>query len=79
MVATGQPSTVIAAVLLTVLMVSFRPFQPSGAQLAGDGGDIVNQLGFGALGGIAVVSLLMLLQMLLWGLIHVVREPKTQA
>ncbi|MCC5780636.1 O-antigen ligase family protein [Nitratireductor sp. B36] len=60
MVATGQPSTVIAAVLLTVLMVSFRPFQPSGAQLAGDGGDIVNQLGFGALGGIAVMSLLML-------------------
>ena len=60
MAATGQPSTVIAAVLLTVLVVSFRPFQPSGPQLAWDGGDIVNQLGFGALGAIAVASLLML-------------------
>ncbi|MFC5584986.1 O-antigen ligase family protein [Nitratireductor kimnyeongensis] len=60
MAATGQPSTAVAAVMFTILMISFRPFQPSGAQLTGDGGDIVNQLGFGALGGIAVASLLTL-------------------
>ncbi len=59
MVATGQPSTVIAAVLLTILMISFRPFQPSGPQLSGSGGDIVNQLGFGGLGAVALASLLM--------------------
>ncbi|WP_295809620.1 O-antigen ligase [uncultured Nitratireductor sp.] len=60
MTATGQPSTVIAAALLTVLMISFRPFQPSGPELTGSGGDIVNQLGFGVLGAIAVTSLLTL-------------------
>ncbi|WP_052017429.1 O-antigen ligase family protein [Nitratireductor aquibiodomus] len=60
MAATGQPSTAIAAALFTVLMISFRPFQPAGPQVTGSGGDIVNQLGFGALGAIAVASLLML-------------------
>ncbi|WP_367716539.1 hypothetical protein AB2N04_01420 [Nitratireductor sp. GISD-1A_MAKvit] len=59
-VATGQPATVIAAILLTVLLVSFRPFQPSGPELTGSGGDIVNQLGFGGLGAVALMSLLTL-------------------
>src|SRR5690606_24995031 len=35
-----------------------RPFQPSGAELMTTGGDVVNQLGYGALGGLAVFSLL---------------------
>lgn len=50
--------TAIAAILLTMVMVSFRPFQPSGAELMTTGGDVVNQLGYGALGGLAVFSLL---------------------
>lgn len=50
--------TAIAAILLTMVLVSFRPFQPSGAELTSTGGDVVNQLGYGALGGLAVFSLL---------------------
>ncbi len=51
-------ATAIAALLFTVIMVSFRPFQPAGAELTGDGGDIVNQLGFGSLGAVSIFSLL---------------------
>ncbi|QPC94779.1 O-antigen ligase [Mesorhizobium sp. INR15] len=51
-------ATAIAALLFTVILVSFRPFQPAGAELTGDGGDIVNQLGFGSLGAISVFSLM---------------------
>ncbi|MCR4266798.1 O-antigen ligase [Nitratireductor sp. ZSWI3] len=60
LVATGQPATVIAAVILGVLIISFRPFQPAGAELTGSGGDIVNQLGFGGLGALSLVALLTL-------------------
>ncbi|WP_051011648.1 O-antigen ligase family protein [Nitratireductor pacificus] len=52
--------TVIATVILSTLIISFRPFQPSGAELTGSGGDIVNQLGFGGLGALSLVSLLTL-------------------
>jgi O-antigen ligase len=58
--ATGQVSTAIAALLFSVLIISFRPFQPSGAVLTGDSGDIVNQLGFGVVGITALCSLLTL-------------------
>ncbi|RWE11299.1 MAG: O-antigen ligase family protein [Mesorhizobium sp.] len=51
-------ATAIAALLFTVILVSFRPFQPAGAEMTGDGGDIVNQLGFGSLGAISIFSLL---------------------
>ncbi|TIP86398.1 MAG: O-antigen ligase family protein, partial [Mesorhizobium sp.] len=51
-------ATAIAALLFTVILVSFRPFQPAGAATTGDGGDIVNQLGFGSLGAISVFSLM---------------------
>lgn len=51
-------ATAIAALLFTAILVSFRPFQPAGAEMTGDGGDIVNQLGFGSLGAISVFSLL---------------------
>ena len=46
-------------ILLTTIMVSFRPFQPGGAELTpASGGDIVNQLGFGSLGAISIFSLM---------------------
>ena len=49
----------LATLVLAILLVSFRPFQPLGA--AGEtGGDIVNQLGFSALGGISILGMLML-------------------
>lgn len=51
-------ATILAALMLTVLLISFRPFQPAGAELEGAGGDIVNQLGFGTLGMLAIFSLL---------------------
>lgn len=58
----ARAATVLAALMLTVAMMSFRPFQPSGAgtltELAAAGGDIVNQLGFGTLGGLAIFSML---------------------
>lgn len=49
-------ATTIAALLLTIVIVSFRPFQPAGAEATG--GDIVNQLGFGSLGAISIFALL---------------------
>lgn len=52
-------ATAVAAVVLTIVIVSFRPFQPASANLDG-GGDIVNQLGFGSLGAFAMFSLLTL-------------------
>lgn len=51
-------ATAIAALLFATIIVSFRPFQPAGAELTGDGGDIVNQLGFGSLGAVSIFSLL---------------------
>ncbi|MDP3895440.1 MAG: O-antigen ligase [Mesorhizobium sp.] len=52
-------ATILSALLLTIVIVSFRPFQPAGATLEpSGGGDMVNQLGFGTLGGIAILSLL---------------------
>lgn len=52
-------STVAAAVLLTIVVVSLRPFQPAGGDAAASG-DIVNQLGFGAIGALALLSMLCL-------------------
>jgi O-antigen ligase len=48
-------ATAIATILLTVIMVSFRPFQPMGA--LSTGGDVVNQLGFGSLGILSIFAL----------------------
>lgn len=45
----------IATAMFSVVMISFRPFQPEGP--ASTGGDIVNQLGYGALGGLAIFCL----------------------
>lgn len=53
---------VLASLMLTVVIMSFRPFQPAGAgsvdEMASAGGDIVNQLGFGSLGALAIFSML---------------------
>ena len=49
---------ILSSVMLAVLIVSFRPFQPAGAPGEAIGGDIVNQLGYGSLGGLALFSLL---------------------
>ena len=46
----------IATAILTVLLVSFRPFQSRTEALA-SGGDVVNQVGFGMLGIVTVFAL----------------------
>lgn len=50
-------ATAIASLLLTIVMVSFRPFHGDAGPAAA-GGDIVNQIGFGALGAISIFALL---------------------
>jgi O-antigen ligase len=56
---TARVATILAAVLLTTVIVSFRPFQPGGAEPSPEGGgDIVNQLGFSMLGGLALFAIM---------------------
>jgi O-antigen ligase len=55
----------LAAAILTIGLVSFRPFQPTGAIVDGvapSGGDLVNQLGFGLLGAASLGGMLCLAQ-----------------
>jgi len=47
--------TAIASLLLAMLLISFQPFQPTGSGTTG--GNIVNQLGYGTLGAVSVLSL----------------------
>ncbi|MBK8455927.1 MAG: O-antigen ligase family protein [Phyllobacteriaceae bacterium] len=50
---------VLAATMLTILLISFKPYQiPPQPGQAQTGGDIVNQLGFSALGMIGLLALL---------------------
>lgn len=61
----AQASVWIASAILTIGIISFRPFQPAGAigdAASREGGDIVNQLGFGLLGVAAVFGLICLAQ-----------------
>lgn len=56
----ARAATGIAALLFTVAIVSFRPFQPGGAVLepgAAPSGDALNQLGFGGLGALAFFAM----------------------
>jgi O-antigen ligase len=54
----ARVATIIAAVLFTTVILSFRPFQPAGAEVTPEGGgDIVNQLGFSSLGALALFGL----------------------
>ena len=50
--------TFAAAAILTILLVSFRPFQPGGALMPGEGGDILNQLGFGGVGAVSLILMI---------------------
>ncbi|WP_442579076.1 O-antigen ligase family protein [Mesorhizobium sp. ASY16-5R] len=52
--------TVVATGLFAMLMISFTPFQPGGGGEPETGGNVVNQLGFGSLGAISILSLLFL-------------------
>ncbi len=49
-------ATILTTVILAVLIISVRPFNPAGA--TEPGGDIVNQLGFGALGALSIAALM---------------------
>ena len=49
---------VLATLLFAALLISFRPFAPGGAPGETEGGDVVNQLGFGSVGAIALLSML---------------------
>jgi O-antigen ligase len=53
-------ASLVAAIILCVLLISFRPFQPASTAIAGSGGDLVNQLGFGALGGVSVLAMMLI-------------------
>lgn len=55
----AQVATILASLMLAVVIISFRPFQPAGYAADGsEGGDIVNQLGFGTLGAVAFFAML---------------------
>lgn len=61
----AKAATSVAAILFTIAIISFRPFQPAGGGVAevgaaAGGGDVLNQLGFGGLGAVAVIALLCL-------------------
>ncbi|MCV0395272.1 MAG: O-antigen ligase family protein [Rhizobiaceae bacterium] len=51
-----RAGTVVASLLLTALLVTFKPFDPGGEAVP-EGGDVINQLGFGSLGALAVAAL----------------------
>ena len=44
-------ATLLAMLIFGITIISFRPFSPMAAEATG--GDIVNQLGFGAVGGVS--------------------------
>lgn len=53
---TAGAATVVATSLFSIAMISFRPFQ-TGDVVVAQGGDIVNQLGFGSLGAVSIFAL----------------------
>lgn len=53
---TRRVASIISALIFTIIIISFRPFQLNGDE-PNVGGDIVNQLGFSALGGLSLFSL----------------------
>ncbi len=56
----AQAAAWVAGLILTVLLVTFRPFSSVAVVADSGGGDTVNQLGFGMLGAVAIASLAML-------------------
>ena len=58
-VPSAHVATIIASILYATVIISFRPFQPGGAEITPEsGGDIVNQIGFSLLGGLSLLSML---------------------
>lgn len=57
-----QIALVIATAILCILLVSFRPFTPVVVTDGQPAGDTINQLGFGIVGAVALVSLAMFAQ-----------------
>ncbi|MBV2144305.1 O-antigen ligase family protein [Falsochrobactrum sp. TDYN1] len=55
-----QIALVVATVILCILLISFRPFAPQAPTDTQQSGDMVNQLGFGLVGVIALATLAML-------------------
>lgn len=53
----GDVAGWVATAILTILIVGFRPFHLH-SEAVGEGGDIVNQLGFGMLGSVTLLALL---------------------
>ncbi|MBX3566421.1 MAG: O-antigen ligase family protein [Rhizobiaceae bacterium] len=49
--------TAVAAALLSALMISFSPFATIDADAVLEGGNIVNQLGYGSLGAISLIAM----------------------
>jgi O-antigen ligase len=56
----SQLRTLAAGLILTVLLVSFRPFQLNGSADPNQSGDILNQLGFSAVGAVSLLLMLSL-------------------
>ena len=52
-------ASVVATLILTALFLTFRPFSSS-SEAVGTGGDPLNQLGYGVMGALALLSLLRL-------------------
>lgn len=55
----GPAATVLATILFGGILIGFKPLNPSDGAPIGQGGDIVNQLGFGTLGALALLALLL--------------------
>ena len=51
---------VLAAILMSLLLISFKPYQPLAEPGAQQGGDVVNQIGFAMLGAVSLLSMLVL-------------------
>jgi O-antigen ligase len=53
-----QLRTLAAGLILAILLISFRPFQPGGSGSPSEGGDVLNQLGFGGVGAASLFLVL---------------------
>ncbi len=53
---TRHGATAIATAIFAVLLITFKPFNPTPTGV--EGGDIVNQLGFGSIGALSIFALL---------------------
>jgi O-antigen ligase len=54
-IAASRAGTAIAIIMLSMLMISFQPFNPAGS--TAPGGNVVNQLGYGSLGALSLFAM----------------------